>query len=432
MILALTTLALALPQSLEVQQLGNGLRFRVDEIPSASHVCVLWGLRTQDQQDPLASRGLIEIYAAGLQALLHSSPDRQASMRIQGTTLLVLQTVPVAAVVEVLRGIRARLAGPLPLGRDGFALARARARLQADDATQVFPGPILKDRAGRLLGSGEFHATALPEEIHRQDLAGLLAWQSQRISAGRSFVFLLGGISDPEGQVLIREHFADLRVTPRANAVPAAVATRELPLPPLHSSHRQVLAPFVSLAVPAPPSQSPDRLAFAVGMAVLRQHAAFEFGAYRAGEARAGFPFLDYDFARQDGVALLNRRGIDGDQTAEVVAEIRGLYQRTLEHGFSPGQVQRAARSLAVRLRLPPYSLTTQQDMGRLWRMLFTKALVLAGYEVWGWPRDLCQRLESVQVEDVNRVLREQMSEENSRWLSLEPIMRREQSIFGR
>lgn len=434
MILALAILALASqqpsPQGLAVAELENGLRLRVDEIPSASHVCVLLGVRTGDRHMPTVGRGMVELYAAAMDATLLRASDRQAEVQVRGTTLLVLQTVPVVALPEVLAGLRDLLAGPLPLDRDGFALARARARLAADDATQVFPGLILGDRARRLLLPERYPATPRPEEISDLSRSDFERWQRQRLRSDSSFVFILGGISRSAGENLIGEYFAGLPMRfPVAAALAEHSIGRQRPDPPKNSSHRQVLAPFVTLAVPAPRGGSPDGLAFAVGMAVLAGRAAFEFETYRAGEARAGFPFLDYNLAQQGDVALINRRGFNGDETAEVVAEIRSLIEPVLEYGLGRAEVQRAAKGLAAGLRLPPYSRATQQQMRRLWRWLYTKALVLAAYELSAWPRDLCERLESVQVADVNRVLRRQLAPDRSLWLSLEPAARPEHPV---
>ena len=56
--------------------------------------------------------------------------------------------------------------------------------------------------------------------------------------------------------------------------------------------------------------------------------------------------------------------------------------------------------------------------------MLYTKALVLAAYELHDWPENLCERLESVQAEEVNRIMRRQLAPDRSRWLMLEPADR--------
>ena len=70
--------------------------------------------------------------------------------------------------------------------------------------------------------------------------------------------------------------------------------------------------------------------------------------------------------------------------------------------------------------------------MRRLWRILYTKAMVLGAYEIWVWPRDLCDRLKNVQAEQVNRVLRRQMAPARSLWLSLEPVPRQKLPVSGR
>ncbi|MHC5063197.1 MAG: peptidase M16 family protein [Planctomycetota bacterium] len=431
MIHALTLFSLLLPQiqpepssGLSMSSLENGLRFRIDSVSGASHVCAVLGIRAGSDSDPVGRSGCAQVFAAALQARLEQAEDRQAEVQVRDSGLLVVRTLPVGELPQVLASFRELLAGPLELSEDEFALARAKARLIADDETEVYPGRVLHWRAQALLASGNAPALpvcGLPDEIHALSSSEFAAWQRQELRSDRSFVLLLGGGEPQENEALLRRELADLSA---AGTSLSAASGRQARQESEKGTHQWILAPFVSRALAAPGTVLEDELAFAVAMSLLSKRTAFEFGKFRSGEARARFPFLDYDFVAGQGFALINRRGFDGDQSARVVQEIENFLRPIREYGFTEREVAAARKSLAAMRRIPPFSDQTLGSMRRIWRILYTKALVLAAYELNGWPEDLCQRLENVQAADVNRVLQQALEPQRSPWLILEPAGR--------
>ncbi len=407
-----------------MSELANGMRYRIDSVRDASHVCAVLGIRAGSDSDPIGRSGCAQVYAAALNARLPRADNRQAEVQVRASGLLLFRTVPREELPAVLESFRALLHEPLELSADEFALARAQARLLADDETERYPGRLMHwwARTALFVEEGASRPVCgVPAEIHALRPAELTAWQQQEIRADRAFVLLLGGGERSENESILRREFSSLT---RGTSVAAAAGARQQEEPLLRGSHQWIDAPFVSLALPAPRGELADELAFAVAMSLLNKRTAFEFDKFRGNEARAGFPFLDYNFIEEQGFALINRRGFDGDPSARVEKEIENFLAPIRQYGFTEREVAEARSSLAAMRRIPPFPEQTLNAMRRLWRMLYTKALVLAAYELNDWPEDLCERLENVQAAAVNRVLQQALDPRRSRLLILEPAER--------
>ncbi|HLU38540.1 MAG TPA: insulinase family protein, partial [Planctomycetota bacterium] len=190
--------------------------------------------------------------------------------------------------------------------------------------------------------------------------------------------------------------------------------------------HPRVGAPFVTVAIKAPPQDSVDWLPFVIAMGVVKLRCATTFTSYRGGEAQAGFPFFWFDYRHGDGFALINRRGVaegEGDvprDAAAVRSELHAMIKRLRTIAPSLGEIAAAAKEAATVLLLPPWP-GQLEAMTRTPALLMPRAELLVMADVLGWSAKLAADVGRVPVADVQRALAEALADDNLHWFTLLP-----------
>lgn len=335
--------------------LHNGVRSLSCPVPGSGSQAFALLMPVGFDHDPLGAAGLAEAAALCLlaQAAPELPPGATARHSVQGTCTLFQCTVDAAHADAGLRWC-ALLLRSLQDDPDRMAMALAQAALLADNAEEVFPGPMLQSRLRRALWSG----TPLGR-WQSGKASELQAVDQQRL---REFVAQTRG---PERALLVSIGGADRAMLRRGMEVLAAVPKRGVPPQPVlrqatadageATTNWRTGGAFIAVALRAPLQGDAHLLPFALGIEVLRLRALRAFQEHRGGEAGAGAPFVLYDLLAGDPLAVVCRRGKNG-----IPAEgPRGEIEELLEHlrRVPPGarELEAARTALQGELMVPPF-----------------------------------------------------------------------------
>lgn len=402
--------------------LDNGLRHKQVYLPGSRHECLAVVFRVGHVHDPIGQTGLAEVVGETLRLLQEEVAESQRfRIDVRGAFTLMWTTVPIGELDRPAGFLDELMAGRLVVADDLLARAIAKAVLRADNESMVFPGPILRQRAQRLLLEGTPQGRqfmGIPSEMKtmKPDLV-----RERLASAYRprhAILTALGGATEAD----LSPAFEELAALPPGELGSIEPMSHDpLPRPGPAVTNPHVDAPFVSAALRAPSRTSPDFLPFLIATEWLRTRAEMAFRDFRGGESLARFPFVDYRYMEGDPIALLNRRGLNGSSLEDVKAELARFLLTQCESGVTQRTVGSAVRAIALEMSLPPYEPRLLEPMVRQKELLLPRARALGLFELWDWPTDVRARLEEVPIEAIDAALRSYFSPENLIWLALVP-----------
>lgn len=406
---------------------ASGLRYRVFEVPNATHAAIVAAVRVGSWHDPQRQTGITHLLNTQVALTQESRPEPvRWSVKTTGPATVLAVTCRREEVEERLGELARFLGGELPFADDLVARAKASVSMWADDYLHVIPGPLLFENARRTLGKGTpagKQAFGVPEEMSALSKDTLRAWFRTRMRPEHTSVVVLGGIDAEKVEATCRTAF----VADGERTEPAAVTVHDSaqPIEPVQR-HGRVAAPFVTVAIAAPAQDSPEWLPFVIAMGVVAVRCQRAFGGYRGREAEAMFPFTWFDYRHGDGFALLNRRGQGGEDggmghdLAAVQGEVRAVIRRLRTVAPDLDEVQQAAYEAAMSLMLPPYP-GQLEAMVRYPGQLMPRAELLAMADVLGWRASLPADIAKVPVPEVVRVLQQSLADDNLTWFALVP-----------
>lgn len=404
---------------------SNGLAIAAVTVePGVSSVGVALTVGCGLDHDPAGRTGLAEVVASALRlhfAAVFGEPGEEGtdivlSVRASRTATTIAASVGSDRLPVALEALRSVVDGSLQFDADIARRAVAQARLRADDEAVVLPGTMLRARAARRVAAGTpagRQRAGIPDELKGIDAAALSARLVSHYAPATSTLAAVGAVD----QAALRSAVESW--PSRDVAAFDAVTHDSAPSFEDDDDHSLVDAPFVTAALPARRWGEVDFAPFLIAVGVLRARAARAFGGYRGGELRAQFPFVHFDAFEPSAAVTVNRRGRDGDSLERVKKEMDGIFADLRSHGAAAQEIAYAAAEVAQRLSLPVSSRDFAQRAARQPRILQLRAVVLAHYRVFGWPRDFSELLKKTPVTHVARVLREMTQPEAITWLSL-------------
>ncbi len=415
---------LSLPRAADsaFESLPNGLRYRTVDVPGSRHEFLALVLEVGREHDPRGSTGMAEVVGAAL-TLAQEGETEQRRFKVvvkEGFTLLWI-IAPVGEVEGRLQFLVELLDGSLQLDDDLLRRARAIAALRADDDSMIFPGPILRQRAQRVLLAGTAggrQSLGIPAEITAISIAQIRARIRDSYRSGAAILGLLGGMNDDQLAGCL-----DALVSIPAGDGPAPMPIIYDPLgrPEETTTAANVDGPYVSAVMRAPEQTSDEFLPFLLAMEILRTRASRVFAAFRGAELQARFPFVAHNLMDGDRLTLINRRGENHSSLGDVQAEMTMFLEVLRSNPISEGDVSRAAETVVLQLALPPYEAPVLGPMVQQPGLLMPRALAMCTYELWNWPTDLRARIRAVSRDAVQRALNEYCDPERLRWFALVP-----------
>jgi hypothetical protein len=414
------------PPSLGFQSLGNQLAFRVASLRGSPSVCALLQFRTGSDHDPAGQTGLATVVEQWLGLQEEALPETERlRAEARGPVTIVHQTVPNAQARALLEKLAALIDGATAPDEDGARRAIAAARKEIDDQAVIYPGPILRWRGQRALLAGTpggRQAIGIDGEVQRLLPGQVRKRWLDHYRPRNARLVVLGGLAEPELEGLVREIFGKLAAG-EAQAPAPAVHDSAPPSPAIASygdaGPWKVHAPLVAWGTLAPEPGQRDFLAFAVASAILQARLVSQIGPPPPEQVKARLPLLHFAYWEGQRLLLIGRRGDDGDGLETVQGRLRSVVQG-IQHGIRDAEIAGAARSVAVRLALPPYAGLTDAQRTEP-RLLFGKAFVLAMAEELGWKADLTDAVGKVRVGDVQRVLAAITDETRWTWFAVLP-----------
>ena len=400
--------------------LSNGLRYACIEVPGARGLCAVLAVAAGADHDPPGQTGLGAVVAELLR-LVHEAErvaDRvQVELLGPVTLLSVVRTDGEAA--DVLAPWERVLGGRLEIDADRATRALWRAALRADDATQVFPGPILRGTAQRALLAGTpagRQAVGILAEMRAIDAGVLRSRCAAQFRPRHAWLVVAGGLPAAELDRAVQERLGSL---PGGEAPAAAARSHDrLPAPVVQAAHDRLNAPYVALALAAPAPASPSFASFLVAMEVLRGRATHDLRPARSGEASAGVTPFEYDAARLPLVTI-NRRARDGGSMDEVREELAAFAARACGRVVAQ-DLELAASRLRWQLRPPPWDGALAAAL-RDPRSLHPRVRRLVLAAILGWPTDLHEQVAAVSADQVTELLRVALAPAQHRFFALVP-----------
>ncbi len=392
--------------SLPFIEVEGGGRFRTDELDAAGRTAVWLCVLVGSDHDPEGRSGLARVFGEVLRQG-SPSPTRELPSEVVVTDRAVFAGC-VAADDEqravAVRRVADWLRGEVRLTDDEILAARGRALLRADDEAAVLPGPLLRERAERLLFPGTPSARLAggdAEQIRALEPAAIRAAFARAFHPSRAVLVGTGRVGG-----LDEAFTAALRPDREAAPWPvvasgSGVAAEASPV----TSTDRVAAPFVCRAIAAPRWGEAGYLPFLIAMEVARSRAASTFRTLRGGEVEAEFPPLAYDFLRAPRAAFVGRRGRDGDDLDAVRAELDSLAAGLRDGGATAPEIQGALSVLMTTLDVPPLRAEIASALTRFPGLVLQRGYVIACYGVHGWPGDLPESIGRVQLGYVDRAL---------------------------
>ena len=332
------------------QPADNGHRLRVVGLQGArvQAITVVWP--NEFRRDPNAEKALaLAVAGFRLQRARASLPEgARASVEVlDGMTLYHLR-LPLGSEVAAdwLTGLGHR---PDPEDdSDDLQLALARNALAADDASWLFPGPVLRSRARIALAAGSAGgADLLGSPIFLQHCPlEELADSVGREPGSPLRVVVVGHLA---GVASLRQALGAIKPHEQSHGRHAS-----LPVEASFSVHPRVDGAFVGVAI-ATPRPSVEAVPFALMMELVRERAAEQFGMFRGGEVAAQAPFVTYSFLTGGSVLLICRRGPSFSDNELPRAEIERLLQSFRENPPRTGALQAAVRRVQAEWAVPPW-----------------------------------------------------------------------------
>lgn len=398
-------------------QVAGGAWHRVVTVPGTGHtalvVSLAFGQRAREPVAALATALGIALTNGGDAKDAAAKPEAWQVRVVEGA-IQIASVVPSSGAEAALGRVLDLVGGKDPLTDEALVVATSRARLLADDAVHVLPGPALQARARHELGlgaplSGVPEAFDFPPERVRTTLRDLAR------SENLSLVVLAGD----EARPLVGSFAAWSRAHAGAAALPADPARASTPQPEVRE-HDRVDAPFVAVAFPAPAAGDERIVPFLVAIEILRARAASVFAAYRGAESAARFPFVAFDPWEGSPLVAVQRRGKNGDTVEDTRREMRAFLQRVRTELVQPEEVALAGVALCRTLWLPPYDsgvdLLVKQP-----RLMLNRAVTLAAAFVQRWPSDLTTLVQRVDTMVVRDILARALDPDRLVWSCLAP-----------
>lgn len=400
--------------------LPSGMRAAVVPITGSNHVALTALLPVGGAHDPADRTGFAAVMEAVLQLQQEEQPEQdRLTVEMRERTTVFSGVFPAERLPAVLRNLNGMLGEQKP--SDG-ALQRAKARtlLEIDDATHVYPGPILRWRAQQVVFTGTALGRpmiGIPAEVEAITTEEVAQRTRAHYAPGQVVLAVVGAPAETAARGAIAEVFAGAR-----RGEPAAMVS----VPPTteivaETVHDRVDAPFVTLAFSTPSESLTDDLPFVIALQIVNARAARAFGEPRQGEMQARFRYMFGSFWEGSRLVLLNRRGRNGDELQAPRSEIEALLFGIRDRGLSTDEISAAAVSVGHMLMLPPYPEDLQKNLRTQPRLLQSRAFVLATAELLGWPGDLPNRVGAVLVGDVQKALMQVYNPARWHWLALVP-----------
>jgi hypothetical protein len=406
--IALSAIALfAAPQGghpLGFEALPCGMQVGVAPVVGSEHVAIAALVACGGVHDPLDRTGFATVVEMFLRASQETWPESErfaVESRERATALTA--TVPAARAAPALRRLRTLL-GELDVTKSAFATALARARLEIDDATNVFPGPMLRWRAQRAVFAGTPAGRAMigvDAEVGKIDEAAFRERYLAHYRPSNTWLALVGGVDAAALRATVAETFAGADGGSPAIVPPAP----ETPPAPIEAQtvHPMVDAAFVSVTFAMPHVEFTDNLPFLVALQLVRARAARAFGEPRQGELQARFPYMFASYWEGNRLVMLNRRARNGESPRAPLEEIEQLLFAIRDYGLPGEEIGAAAAVVGHTLTLPPYPRVVATAMAKEPRAMGAKAFVYANAGMSGWPPDLGDRIGAVRVGDVQK-----------------------------
>ncbi len=384
----------------------GGGRYRVDAVDAAGRTAIWLCVLAGSDHDPSDASGMARVFGELLRPGT-PTPTRSLPSEIVVTDRAIFVGVVVDspdARSSAVERCAAWLRGELALTDDEILAARGRALLRADDEAAVLPGPMLRERAERLLFPGTPTARLSggePEEIRALGPEEIRAAFARAFHPGRAMLVGMGSVDG-----LGAEFDTALRAARAPAAWPAVAPTAEDAADVLRiTPTSRVAAPFVCRGFVAPRWGEAGYLPFLIAMEVARSRAAGTFRTLRGGEVEAEFPPLAYDFLRAPRAAFVGRRGRDGDGLDAVRAELDSLSAGLRDGGATGPEIQGALSVLMTTLDVPPFRADMETALQRFPGLVLQRGYVVACYGVHGWPGDLPESVGRVPLGHVDRSL---------------------------
>lgn len=409
------------PPTLGFEELRNGLQVRFVPVAGSGAVCLALALRVGAEHDPAGRTGLAQVLAEALRLREEGVPEPQrVRVVVRDAATMAGLIVPSADLEAGLARLRPWLAGDPGFDADLVARAVARAKLRADDATRIFPGPMLYSMARRALLRGTpqgRQSVGIPGEMDRIDAAFLRDWADRCLRPRHAVLVVLGDVSEKAMRAAVDGALASL---PRGDReAPPPTVYDPLGEVPASLVHDRLEAPYVAAAWRAPAAGDPHWAAFVVAMTVLGGRAALAFHQPRGREAAARARPFFFPWLEGGRVVMMIRRARDGEGPERARAELEDFLDAARRFGPDPAEVARAAAAVALEVTPPPYPEALVRPMRRHPQALYGPALTLAMGQVLGRPGDLPDRIGSLPAVAVRRALVEAVR--SPLWLVLVP-----------
>ncbi len=411
----LLCLSMGLGAQEEVQRLPSGLQWEHVQVSGSGEVAVALLLPTGFQQDPQGRNGLAEVLAFALAMAQQDQAGKAFQVEALATGTMLWQSFSLAELAGRLGFLLQVLQGELALTADQLAMVLGRARLAADDATWLYPGPMLRQMARQQCMQAPPLGRA--EELEGLTLADLQQRLRNAYGPQGAWLVSIGDMDSDAWQSKLSKAMSGLTSRPSTSqsftAKPMQVAQGKAEL---SRQHPRLQAPYVAAALMTPAAQDADYPAFLLAVTALRYAAfdRFSQSGMLALQAQAKAPFLHFRVWDGDSLLVLHRRGVDGVAVALPEKQLRRLLTDLARDGVPEHRLPGFRHELRSTLALPPY-----KDRGRL--QLEMRVRVLAFARQQGWPADLDRRLAQVEAEQINRVLRQYLAPERFCWLRLLP-----------
>ncbi|MCA8975402.1 MAG: hypothetical protein KDC98_11825 [Planctomycetes bacterium] len=247
--------------------------------------------------------------------------------------------------------VAALLDDATPLADDTVRLVVARAALRADDATWLYPGPVLRGMARRALcvgGAGRGEGGSA-QALQQLTPAGVDERLRRAVAVEiAAFGSIPDGLAEALGG-LVRPGRPQSQPQPVRFAAPPAAGIEIV-------RHRRVDAAIVAVAFPVPAAQ--QSAALAVGLEVARMRANRRFGAggeLSAAHGLARAPFVHWSWLEADPVVSFTRRGSGSAAVPAVRDQLESLLADLRRREPSAAELERAKRAISGELSPLPW-----------------------------------------------------------------------------
>jgi predicted Zn-dependent peptidase len=396
-----------------VERLENGLRLWFIESPQATEISIALAIPAGWQSDPAGSTGCAEVMRWFFETAQRDQPIAQRfTIEVQPRLTLLSHNGSRRDAVDRLAFLERLMAGRLEVTEDRVAIALGRARLESDNHVWLYPGSVMEQKAWRTLLRGEAggrQSRGIADEIARLDVAAVRRRYHESYGCTGATLVVIGN----PGSKAWADYRARLGKLSRTAGAPSGVVHDAAPPVVADAQHRRIGGPYVTAAIKALRPADADYAAFVVAMVALRDHVYAEFR-QRGLEWKALSPPFAYAFWKDDQIVRLSRRGRNGVGVAKTREEVATFLQRLRRTGIRRSALQPAKSEAARTLAAPPYASPAGA-------YLILRARYLATAACLGWPTDVARRIGEVELEDVNRVLKDSLAPARVGWFSLRP-----------